>query len=600
MNAEKCNEWDKQRRSPKPKNPLTNRVIKKGGPKYNDLDKECDELEESNSVCDEWDKQRYSPSPRNPYTNRVIKKDGPKYKELDQECYEPPPSYLGSATKGLKQPSLASEESSICDEWVELRRDPSPRNPYTRRIIKIGGPKYKELDKECNEAIHKVGLRPARKVHYDPSSPEIIPINYEPSAPLPSIPINHLPSAPPPSIPINHNINFYPITERQKIGVDIKEYFSSVIIKDGKACMSRSKTLLKYVTNPKKLGFGSFGTVYGVTIPKSNISVAIKEGRLEDEQYERALRKEYPKEYLYNKLINDLIDDKVCPNFSYTYAIFFCGKCSLDVGKGETEETQCSETIVELFDGILNKDNNNEKVLESILFQVFFAVASIQLKYGMFHNDVKKENILIKVIPSGGYWEYNLDGITYYVPNYGYIVALNDFGVSQSFMPGISDWDYGTRQAEVVLNSTTGDYYFRPFFTNYGNEFSIDDMDKQAFFHNGQREVPIPIDLKDFRRFPIHKFNYDIVDTVFMFIGGERTGQPGRHPGLIKSDNFKNLLIDFVKIPDGQLNFTRFELEEDWPLDKVYLFLANHAIKKIFSFYTVRESDGPKIETYNL
>ena len=55
--------------------------------------------------------------------------------------------------------------------------------------------------------------------------------------------------------------------------------------------MSRSKTLLKYVTNPKKLGFGSFGTVYGVTIPKSNISVAIKEGRLEDEQYERALRK---------------------------------------------------------------------------------------------------------------------------------------------------------------------------------------------------------------------------------------------------------------------------------------------------------------------
>jgi serine/threonine protein kinase len=109
---------------------------------------------------------------------------------------------------------------------------------------------------------------------------------------------------------------------------------------------------------------------------------------------------------------------------------------------------------VELFDFTLDrlKDLKDEVVL-SILFQILFAVASIQIQYGMFHNDIKKENILVKVIPSGGYWVYKLNGKKYYVPNHGYIVALNDFGVSIAYKPGIAVKDYGRRQAEVVLNS---------------------------------------------------------------------------------------------------------------------------------------------------
>lgn len=37
-------------------------------------------------LCAEWSKQRLSTSPINPLTNRVIKKDGPKYKELEKKC----------------------------------------------------------------------------------------------------------------------------------------------------------------------------------------------------------------------------------------------------------------------------------------------------------------------------------------------------------------------------------------------------------------------------------------------------------------------------------------------------------------------------------
>ena len=430
MNTEKCNEWAEQKKGPRPKNPLTNRVLKIGGPKYKELDKDCEKfIVDINSICLKWlkdnhndlyaklEERRRQPSPPRPYPSSLSL---PSFLSLS-----PPRS------RPTRQPPPP------CDEWIEQRQSPSPRNPRTRRAIKIGGPKYKELDKECDEFInggrvvqnkpnplnHAMSSSPPQIIL--PPSPQIIQISSSPEA-------NGRPE--------KTNINFYPVTKRQKMGVDIKKYFSSKIKEeDGKACMSKSKTLLKYVTNPKELGSGNFGTVYSVTIPKSNISVAIKEGRIHKEEYDRALKKEYPMEYLFNKLVNDLIDDKVCPNFAYTYAIFFCDNCSLELIPGVI--TPCSETIVELFDGILDEQTNlfyDEKVFESILFQVFFAVASIQLKYGMFHSDIKSDNILVKVIPKGGYWKYNLDDITYKVPNHGYIIVLNDFGVSHSFMPGIT------------------------------------------------------------------------------------------------------------------------------------------------------------------
>ena len=165
------------------------------------------------------------------------------------------------------------------------------------------------------------------------------------------------------------------------------EYFSSVVIADGKACMTQNKSLLKYVSNHKLLGYGSFGNVYGVTVPKTNLSVAIKEGRISSSELRKAMVKQYPLEYLFNKLINDIIDNKFCPNFSYTFAIFFCDKCTLNEFDKKPIQTQCSETIVELFDFTLDKLKDlRDEVILSILFQVLFAIACIQLEYGMFHN----------------------------------------------------------------------------------------------------------------------------------------------------------------------------------------------------------------------
>jgi hypothetical protein len=141
---------------------------------------------------------------------------------------------------------------------------------------------------------------------------------------------------------------------------------------------------------------------------------------------QKAKDKQYPMEYLYNKLINDLVDEMVCPNFSYTFAIFFCNACTLNDQYFEfnkkTYRAQCSETVVERFDFTLDKlkDLRDEVVL-SILFQILYSISSIKLKYGMFNNDIKTENVLIKTITSGGYWVYTIYEEKYFVPNYNQV-----------------------------------------------------------------------------------------------------------------------------------------------------------------------------------
>jgi serine/threonine protein kinase len=632
MNIENCNEWAEQRNSLQPKNPLTKRVIRKDGPIYKKLNKDCEgfivdinsicqkwlqrkdievnQKEEQSSgvmnqttdICDEWVEQRQNPSPKNPYTNRIIKKKGPKYKLLDKECED----YITGKGKPQpihKLPPWLTTKPSGKDNQTSRQKQPIQTVPPWLTTKPSGKDNQTSRQKQPIQTMPPwLTTKPSGKDKQQIQPPGKDKQQIQPPGKDKQQIQDRLPPA---------RENFYTTEIRVDEGEYIKKYFSDVVVEEGKVCVSESKTLLKYVVNSQKLGKGSFGNVYKASIPNMNptLSIAIKEGRISPSEYKKALIKQYPMEYLYNKLINDLIDNKICPNFTFTYAIFFCNKCSLELNS-KSLVTQCSETIVELFNTTIDKLGEillNDKIMESILFQIFFALACIQLKYGLFHNDIKQENILIKVITKGGYWEYTLDNQTYYIPNYGYIVALNDFGVSLSYKPGISKADYGRRQAEVIKDSTTGNYFFKPFTTLVFPSLSKEANGKPIpikpykivgnegltwnnFYKNFDSKSSIPVDLEDFGRFPVHYFNYDIIDIVSMFLGGKQALQPGHHAGLTKRTYFVNLLKDFYKV---SINYK-------WPINGVYLFLASHAIKKIFSFYINKTLDGPKIETYIL
>lgn len=506
--------------------------------------------------CDEWAKDRLVTSPKNPLTNRKIKKNGPKYKQLDRDCKE-----------------FIVDINAICVEWLKDN--------------------HNDLYRRMQDRIPSQNARPPPRPVVTLSENDFTTDESE----------DHI---------VPQNI-YFTIDDRMRLGDTIKDFFSTVIIADGKACMTEEKTLLKYVNKPKLLGYGSFGNVYGVvTKTKPPMPVAIKEGRILKSEFTLAMKKKYPLEYFYNKLVNDLIDEKICPNFSYTFAIFFCDKCKL-TEYYRSVIRKCSETVVELFDDTLNnlKDINDE-VHWSILFQIFYALACLQIEYGLWHNDIKKENILIKIIPPGGYWDYNINNKTYHVPNCGFIAAIADFGVSHCFKPGLSKGNYGRRQAEVVFNTKTNKYVFKPFTTKFFPE--IDDKTGKLskvpshvlapfdqggvkgtwnrFWKNFDSEPSVPVDLYDMGRFPIYQFHFDIVDVFRLFLGGKRATQPGNHIEMTMKKNFRQSLKKF--------NVFVAMANQGWPLDRVDLFLANHTIETLFPFYTNVALKGPKIETYSL
>jgi hypothetical protein len=80
---------------------------------------------------------------KNPKTGRVIKLNGPTYKQLEKNCASP------------------ASRNSDCDKWS---LDPEV-NPVTNRKIKIGGPVYNALQKRCS---------PRRNPRRSPKSIELL------------------------------------------------------------------------------------------------------------------------------------------------------------------------------------------------------------------------------------------------------------------------------------------------------------------------------------------------------------------------------------------------------------------------------------------
>jgi hypothetical protein len=256
-------------------------------------------------------------------------------------------------------------DADKCKSWELLRSHSSPKNPITNRKIKINGPTYKSLDKECNDHkfydMNSVCVKWLRDNH-----PNLYRQLQDKNAIVDSI----------------NDDYYYTVEFRKQIKKAVKTYFTKAIVRDGNdMCMTGNRSMLKFIKDPQLIGYGSYGNVYKAGVPNSDVSVAIKEGRLLAEEFKEALKGKYPREYLYNSLVNTLVTTKVCPNYCYTYAIYYCNRCTV---KGAAGPTQCSETVVELFDHTLNGLTDlSDKVVSSILFQLLFAVASIQLMYGL-------------------------------------------------------------------------------------------------------------------------------------------------------------------------------------------------------------------------
>lgn len=78
---------------------------------------------------------------------------------------------------------------------------------------------------------------------------------------------------------------------------------------------------------------------------------------------------------------------------------------------------------------MVNTGYHADKVWYSVLFQMLVALYSLQIHGIIFNNYDVENNIYIKDLNTHGnvtnYWKYKINGIDYYIPNYGYLVLFD-------------------------------------------------------------------------------------------------------------------------------------------------------------------------------
>lgn len=197
VNEEKiklCSRWafNKRENPERPKNPTTNRNIVKNGKIYNDLNKKCRKIpvlsnamrsssssaadvdSQTIKTCAKWAiiKQKNPDKPYNPDNKRKtpIKIGGPTYKKLDKMCKKVKINgyRLSSSSKSSLIQDADSETIKRCNKWaaIKMKYPDEPYNPDNKKKtkIKVDGPTYKRLNKEC----HKIPIDPKYKMAETP------------------------------------------------------------------------------------------------------------------------------------------------------------------------------------------------------------------------------------------------------------------------------------------------------------------------------------------------------------------------------------------------------------------------------------------------
>tara|TARA_Y100000816_G_C26100276_1_gene582921 strand:- start:1347 stop:2612 length:1266 start_codon:yes stop_codon:yes gene_type:complete len=175
------------------------------------------------------------------------------------------------------------------------------------------------------------------------------------------------------------------------------------------------------------------------------------------------------KELYILKMIYNLIKNHNCPNVPIIYLYFICSNCNcndylnpniikyynnlairkkiendkskkdiykrMEKKKGFGNNALCilNELCDSSLKDILNTDHIekiDDNMLYSFIFQIICGTYSIHKLCNICHFDLHGGNILISVIEQNGYWLYNINNNDYYIPNYGYILKIWDFGRS--------------------------------------------------------------------------------------------------------------------------------------------------------------------------
>ena len=219
-------------------------------------------------------------------------------------------------------------------------------------------------------------------------------------------------------------------------------------IPEGSQCFMKNgvNELSKYINILKLIGTGDWGNVYSACLvnnKKCNRKFAIKMSRITDEDYKDPYTETSSAWYeiwMLKDIIKPLVKNNICPNLPLFIDTFLCNKCDFIFRKGDKTHP-CVITAMEIASGdtrdYLKFGTPSDEELYSALFQIMAGLHAIQMAGQILNNDIKAKNILYYNVKPGGYWHYKIGSDDFYVPNYGKMIVLNDFGVSTLYNPKI-------------------------------------------------------------------------------------------------------------------------------------------------------------------
>lgn len=432
----------------------------------------------------------------------------------------------------------------------------------------------------------------------------------------------------------------------------IKNSLSSIHnISEEDQCYNLNK-LKKYLNIGKLIGSGDWGNVYTSSLNDLNedYKFAIKMSRITEKDlidpYSDSSSVWY-EFWILKDIIKPLIEKQICPNLPLYIDTFLCNKCNFTI-RDKKQQHPCIITVAELatydLKAFLMSDTNIEdKIIYSALFQIMAGLHAIQMSGQILNNDIKSTNILVYNVKPGGYWKYKIQNNNYYVPNYGKMFILNDFGVSHLYDPNFqlyssknkTVFNLGSRYA-ININDTfspinakyefinnnlikTSDITWKNTnnsFTSKGSNYTLDrktgqvvisktrltDIQKEYLFENGVNVNPNTWEFfENPYIIPPFEFYNDVQDVLRMFVGGKRTTQNGNHriftsisseckdnirPYLGKSENSKSKVfsLEVFHVLAGSFIKNFFG---DYTNVNNYITKPDKKIKKLIEFYNM-------------
>jgi hypothetical protein len=173
---------------------------------------------------------------------------------------------------------------------------------------------------------------------------------------------------------------------------------------------------LIYEQNFEHIDSGTQSEVYKAHSDKCGSIVIKRAGKKEyDENYNNYMLKKLITENKILLKIKKLIIENICPNFIEVIDFIPEKKC----------------LILEYADGNVSKIIQNKinfELLLSFILQILFGFYCLNKNLKIYHNDSNLGNMLYKKINDDIIFCYELNGKKYYVPTFGFLFMISDFG----------------------------------------------------------------------------------------------------------------------------------------------------------------------------